>query len=174
MKSVAGTFASRSDAERGAAALLASGVDRGRISFLVPGMTESELESVTPTSDTEGSGTGKAIGAVVGGASGAALGSFGAAAASLLIPGVGPVAAIGLAAMALFGAGGAVAGAAVGGSVENRLSDGVPRDELPLYEDALRNGRSVVIVMADGDDEASAMRTMLEKSGAECIDGERP
>jgi hypothetical protein len=173
MKSVAGIFASRADAERAASQLVDNGVARDRISFLVPGMTDEELHDSTPTTETEGSGMGKAVGAVVGGASGAALGSFGAAAASLLIPGVGPVAAIGLAAMALFGAGGAVAGAAVGGAVENEVFDGLPKDELFIYEEALRSGRSVLIALVDGDKEAEHARSVLASAGAESIDAAR-
>jgi hypothetical protein len=173
MKSVAGIFSSREQAERAAGELVERGVARDRISFLVPGMTDAEVQGATPTTETEGEGMGKAVGAVVGGASGAALGSFGGAAASLLIPGIGPVAAIGLAAMALFGVGGALAGAAVGSSVENDVFDGLPRDDLFVYEEALRGGRSVLIALVDGDEEREMAREVLERAGAESVDAAR-
>jgi hypothetical protein len=170
MKSVAGIFATRADAERAIARVVSLGIARERINVLIPGMTAEELHTATPTTETEGEGMGKALGAVVGGASGAMLGSLGAAAASLLIPGIGPVAAVGLAAMALFGATGAVAGAAAGGSLENEMFDGLPMDELFVYEDALREGRSVAIVLADGDVEAAAVENALEEAGAMSVD----
>lgn len=173
MKAVSGVFSSRDDAQRAATRLAGIGIERDSISFLVPGMTEPEVLAATPTTETEGTGMGKALGAVVGGASGAAIGSFGAAAASLLIPGVGPVAAIGIAAMALFGAGGAVAGAAAGGAVENKVFDGLPIDELFVYEEALRRGRTVLIVLADGDHEASKVSEALSAEGATSIDAAR-
>ncbi|MBC8145077.1 MAG: hypothetical protein H7X80_05785 [bacterium] len=173
MKAIAGVFSSREDAQRAATRLAGIGVDRADMSFLVPGMTEAEVFAATPTTETEGTGMGKAVGAVVGGASGAAIGSFGAAAASLLIPGIGPVAAIGIAAMALFGAGGAVAGAAAGGAVENEVFDGLPIDELFVYEEALRRGRTVVIVLADGDDDATKIREAIASEGAVSVDAAR-
>lgn len=172
MKSVAGIFTARADAEQAVARLVSLGVLRERINLLIPGISAEELHTVTPTTETEGSGMGKAVGAVVGGASGAMLGGLGAAAASLLIPGIGPVAAIGFAAMALFGAGGAVAGAAAGASLENQI-DGLPTDELYVYEDALRDGRCVVLVLADGGEAASDVERSLEESGAESVDAAR-
>jgi hypothetical protein len=49
---------------------------------------------------------------------------------------------------------------------------GLPEDELFIYEDALRRGRTVVVVMAN-DDEADAVRGALELAGAETIDRAR-
>lgn len=173
MHAVTGIFASRADAERAFDRITGLGIDRDHVSFLVPGMSATEVDAATPTTETEGPGMGTAIGAVVGGASGAAIGSLGAAAASLLIPGVGPVAAIGLAAMALFGAGGAVAGATAGGALENEVFDGLPKDELFVYEEALARGKTVVIVQADDADDADRVREVLDAEGAESIDKAR-
>jgi hypothetical protein len=58
----------------------------------------------------------------VGGALGIATGSsLGTAAASLMLPGVGPVVATGMVAALLLGAGGAVAGAAAGEKIEQTM-----------------------------------------------------
>ncbi len=65
---------------------------------------------------------------------------FGAAAATVLIPGVGPVLAVGLAAAAILGIGGAVGGAAAGAALEKDSTTGLPADELFVYKDALRQG----------------------------------
>lgn len=169
MKSVAGIFTTRDAAERGVAALDAIGFPRDRVSFLTPGASTSEVRSV-PTDDAEQPGTGTAIGAVVGGAVGAAGGfPIGAALVSLVVPGVGPVIASGIVGAALLGAGGAV----VGATLEDSVSAGLPKDELFLYEDALRQGRSVVIAVAADEDSADAARAALERAGAESVDAAR-
>jgi hypothetical protein len=48
----------------------------------------------------------------------------------------------------------------------------VPENELFIYEDALRKGCSVVVVMAE-DDDANAVRGALEFAGAETVDRAR-
>ncbi|MEO5930453.1 MAG: hypothetical protein ABIR47_11020 [Candidatus Kapaibacterium sp.] len=169
MKSISGVFTSRDDAAKAITRLKSVGIHDDQISFLTPEHPDAQFGTV-PTTEGEAPGMGSALGAVVGGASGAALG---AAAASLLIPGVGPIAAIGFAAISLFGgAGGAVAGAAAGENLESKLDHGFPTDELFVYEEALRHGRSVVLVMAD-DNLAEAARTELSAAGAESIDAAR-
>jgi hypothetical protein len=90
-----------------------------------------------------------------------------------LIPGVGPITAIGLLAGAFAGAAGAGIGAAAGGRAESAMTDGLPEDELFVYEDALRKGRSVVIVSAEDEAEASRFRELLKAEGAEGIDAAR-
>jgi len=165
MKAVVGVFKSRLDAVNAAATLPPLGLSKDRINILMPHATGGEVAAV-PVMDAEQPGMGKAVGAVVGGAMGLAAGE---AIASLLIPGVGPILAIGIAAAAL----GAVGGGAAGGAVENSMTDGLPGDELFIYEDALRRGRSVVIAMAEDDEQAQAVRGALEESGAESIDRAR-
>lgn len=85
---------------------------------------------------------------------------------------MGPVVATGVLAMTLFGAGGAVGGAIAGGHLEEKLSHGLPKDELYLYEDALRRGHSVVFALAE-EKEAEAARSALAAEGAESLDAAR-
>src|SRR6267142_5867121 len=97
MDTVAGVFNSRSGAERAIQGLRSAGIAQDRIAFLVPGETDDDVEAAVPTTETEQSGMGTAMGGTVGGAMGVAGGAtLGAAAASLLVPGVGPVIAGGL------------------------------------------------------------------------------
>ena len=173
MSTVAGIFNSRADAERAVEGLRSSGFGEDRISLLAPGASQEQLDEV-PTTETEQPGMGKALGGAVGGALGVAGGlELGAAAASLLVPGVGPVFAAGLVGAALLGAGGAVTGAAVGGALEDSLARELPHDELFVYEDALRRGRSVVLVVADDDEKSETARDVLARSGAESVDAAR-
>src|SRR5262245_44592383 len=131
MEPIVGIFSSRAKAQDAAVRLEAQGFAKDRISMLLPGaVTSTAIEAAVPTEEAEQSGVGQAIGGVVGGAAGA---SAGALAASLLIPGVGAVTAIGLAA-ALFGTAGAIGGVKAGGALE-KTRHGIPKDELYLYED---------------------------------------
>ena len=173
METVVGIFSEPETAQRAFQAARASGVPSDRLTLLTPGSSERQVHSV-PTTETEQPGMGKAVGGVVGGVFGATTGlGLAEAAASLLIPGVGPVAAIGLAAAALLGAGGALAGAAAGDALEDRLFRGLPKDELYIYEDALRHGHSVLIAFAKDEAERDATRQVLEREGAESIDAAR-
>lgn len=174
MSTVAGIFNSRSDAERAAVNLRSAGFAPDNINLLSPGMTDEEVDATVPTTETEQPGMGTAMGGVVGGAMGAAGGAtIGAAAASLFVPGIGPVLAIGLLGAALLGAGGATIGAATGGAVEEEIAPELPHDELFVYEDALRQGKSVVIGVTDDETQTEAGRTVLAQAGAESLDAAR-
>lgn len=171
MKAIVGVFKSRSDAERGATELVPLRIPKDRINILTPEVTDKEIAAV-PVVAGEQPGMGMAMGAVVGGAMGVAGGAgLAPAIASLLVPGVGPVLAIGILAGTLLGAIGAVGGGAVGAALESEF-EGLPEDELFIYEDALRKGRTVVVVMAE-DDDSSAVRGSLELAGAETVDRAR-
>jgi hypothetical protein len=174
MEAVAGIFDSRADAERALHGLRSAAVANDRTVFLTPGTSDEVVESSVPTIDTEQPGMGKAMGGTVGGAIGAAGGAtLGMAAASLLVPGVGPVLAAGVIGAALLGVGGAATGAAAGAALEGGLDEGLSREELYLYEDALRRGRSVVIAFADDDDAEERIHNVLAQAGAESIDAAR-
>lgn len=170
MEPVVGVFHSRSEAERAISTLRSRGVALDRMQLLLPETAAGDISTV-PTDEAEQPGMGKAVGGVVGGAAGASAGlGLGAAAASLLVPGVGAVTAIGLAAAALLGAAGAIGGAAAGGALEEKTQEGLPKDELYLYEDALAHGRTIVFVLADSAHEARTARQALGEAGAESLD----
>jgi hypothetical protein len=174
MKTVAGIFNARGDAEQAVEQLHALGIAAEHISLLTPGTTPEELDDRVPTTETEQPGMGKALGGTVGGALGIAGGlHLGTALASLLVPGVGPVLAAGVIGAALLGAGGAAAGVAAGGSAEENLATGLPHDELFVYEDALRQGRTVVIAVADSEGQGEAAQQALAQAGAESVDAAR-
>jgi len=171
METIAGIFDSRTAAEQVIQELHSLAIPNDRIAFLTPGMSGEQIEQEVPTTDTEATGEGRAMGGAVGGAMGVAGGaSLGLVAASLIIPGVGPVIAGGLLGAALLGAGGTMTGMAVGKALDEALADGLPHDELYLYEHALRQGRSVVIAFAESDESAERVREAFEKARAESID----
>jgi hypothetical protein len=174
MEPVVGIFVSRRDAADASLRLRSHGFAPDRVQLLLPSTPTPHAEDVIPTDDSEQDGTGAAVGGVVGGAMGASAGlGLGATVASLLVPGVGAVTAIGLAAAALLGAGGVVGGAALGEALEERTRQGLPRDEAYLYEDALAHGRSVVFAMPESEEEESRAKAVMAESGAESLDAAR-
>ena len=173
MQTVVGIFLSQAAAEHAAEQLYRLSIARDQIHFLIPGAGPDQPELV-PTSETEQPGMGPALGSVVGGAIGASGGMMTATVLSILIPGIGPVTAIGLAALGLLGlVGGTVAGAVAGGALEDALAQGLPKDELYVYKDALRRGRTVLIALVDDADKATAVRAALAQAGAESLDAAR-
>jgi hypothetical protein len=167
VKAVTGVFASQVSAQRAVEALRAAGVPENKITLLTPGAAHQHSE---PIDTAEQPGIGKALGAVVGAAGGITGGSLLAAA---IVPGVGPVTALGLLGAAILGAAGATLGASVAGSLENFTTEGLPEDEIFVYEDALRKGRSVVIALAPNDAVAAPLRELMKSEGAEEIDAAR-
>lgn len=168
METVVGIFSERNSAEVAMEHLRLAGFDQQNIVLLTPEIADQKLRQV-PTDEAEQPGMGKVIGGVAGGAAGLAGGAL---VASLVLPGIGPILAIGIGA-ATFGVGGAVVGGAAGDSLENLLSRGLPKDEIFLYEDALRQGRTLVIALAENEDWINRSRVIMERDGAESLDAAR-
>ncbi len=176
MEPIVGIFSSGSSAKTAAKKLSDVGFAADRISMLLPGESHApaDLEEEVPTEDAEQSGTGQAVGGVIGAAAGASAGfGAGAVVASLLVPGIGAVTAIGLAAAALFGAAGAVGGARAGEALESGSRAGIPKDELYLYEDALAQGFAVLFVEPETETQAETARRILVDSGARSLEAAR-
>lgn len=167
MKTVTAIFRSRLEAQQTFDEMRSLGLPETRITLLTPD-DEQKLQSV-PTVAGENPGMGKAIGAIIG----ASAGLSGAPLVAALLPGVGPIVAIGLLGGAILGAAGAGVGAVAGEKLENAMTEGIPEDELFVYEDALRKGRSVVIALVDDETEAARTRELLQVEGAEAIDEAR-
>jgi len=167
MKSVTGVFRSKSEAQRGLAGLRSLGLHEDRITLLTPGR-EADLKSV-PAVAAEQPGMGNAVGAVLG----ASVGLSGVPLIAAMVPGVGPIAALGLLGGAVLASAGAGIGAVAGEKLEDAMTEGIPEDELFVYEDALRKGRSVVIALADDEESASRFREVLKAEGAEAVDAAR-
>jgi hypothetical protein len=134
--------------------------------MLTPHSSEADVASV-PTTQGEQPGIVKALGAVTGGALGLGLGQL---IASLLVPGVGMVTAIGWAGGALVGS---LTGGKIAGRLEEAVFEGIPEEELFIYEDALRRGRTILVAIAEDDKGADAVREAFNRAGAESIDRAR-
>ena len=171
MEAVSGVFPTRTAAERTVQDAAKAGIPADKITLLTPGsmdQIEKEMPSV-PVDTTEQPGMGKAMGALLGGS----VGITGGALLVAMVPGVGPITALGLLGAAIVGAAGATVGAAVGDNMEKSSIEGLPEDEIFVYEDALRQGRSVVVVLAENKDSASRLRELMKREGAESVDAAR-
>ena len=171
MEAITGVFATRSAAERALQQVHQAGIPEDKLTLLTPGTADQigkEMQTV-PTETTEQPGMGNAIGALVGGGIGLTGGSI----LMALVPGLGPVTALGLLGAGVLAAAGATIGATAGGKAEKSTYEGLPEDEIFVYEDALRQGRSVVIVLAGDTQQASLLRELLKAQGAESIDAAR-
>ena len=171
MEAISGVFKTRSRAEDTVKEVLSAGIPPDRVTLLIPGSVDQvsrEIQSV-PVDTTEQPGMGSAIGALAGGGVGFAGGSL----LMALVPGLGPITAVGILGAAILGAAGATIGAAAGNKIEDSADSGLPEDEIFVYEDALRQGRSVVVVLAADKQQASLLRELLKVQGAESIDAAR-
>ncbi len=109
---------------------------------------------------SNGTTTGGVIGGVAGlGLGAGALGALGAAA--LLIPGVGPIVAMGPLAAAL---GGAVTGGVAGALVDY----GIPKERSDFYETKIKEGNTVMILKAN-EDKTDSVATILRNHGAKDV-----
>lgn len=167
MEILAGVFSDRDEAIEVVHQIRKLGLSENQIGLLTPDQTQTRPEVVVPVADTEDPGMGKAMGATVGGAVGAAGGAtLGLAAATLMVPGVGPVLAFGLLGAALLGGTGAALGASVGENLEEELGEGIPHEDIYLYQEALRKGQSMVVAYAAEGEQAERVRALLKRGGA--------
>lgn len=129
--------------------------------LLQMGFTDDQIGFVMRDGDASVQNTRTGEGAVGGMLTGAGIGGLIAAAASLLIPGFGPVVAGGFLATVL---GGAAVGAAAGGLLGALGGLGGHEHEAPFYQGEVEQGRILVTVKAPGRYEDA--RRVLIRHGA--------
>ncbi len=159
METAIGVFSSRDRAEEGVKELFQRGVPESSLVFL----TRSESEAKT---------VGKQLGAFAGGFVGGAAGmSAGVAAATLLVPGIGAVFALGFGAAALLGLAGAGAGATTGAAMAREAGAPQPTPDEKCSEDAvffrevLKEGRSLIVVRTESQETATSACAILDRLG---------
>jgi anti-sigma B factor antagonist len=159
METAIGVFAWRDHAEEAVRELRAHAVPQDSIVYLTRSRGEAETAS-------------KEFGATVGGFVGGAAGmSAGVAAATLLLPGIGAVFALGFGAAALLGLAGAGAGVGLG-SIASRDSqapqptqDGKCSDDVAFFREVLKEGRSLIVVRTESAQVASTACEILDRLG---------
>jgi len=159
METAIGVFSSRDHAEEAVKELRQNGVPEQSIVFL----TRSENEAKVIAKEF-----GTYVGAFTGGAAGM---TAGVVAATLLLPGVGPVFALGFGAAALLGLAGAGAGSTVGSAVTHdaQAPQPTPDDKCPedvaFFREVLKEGRSLIVVRTDSQEIATSACSILDRLG---------
>ena len=159
METAIGVFASRDNAEEAVKELRERSVPEESIVFL----TRSENEAKT---------TAKEVGAFVGGFLGGAAGmTTGVVVATLLLPGVGTVFALGFGAAALLGLAGAGAGATVSSAAAGAADAPQPTtdekcsEDVAFFREVLKEGRSLIVVRTESKELATAACAVLDRLG---------
>ncbi len=167
METAIGVFASRDRAEKAVKELRERGVPEESMVFL----TRSETEAKT---------IAKELGAYVGGFVGGAAGmTTGVVVASLLLPGVGTVFALGFGAATLLGLAGAGAGASVGSAAADDANAPKPTtpekcsEDVAFFREVLKEGRSLIVVRTESQDLATAACGVLDRMGL-CMQNQPP
>jgi anti-sigma B factor antagonist len=121
-------------------------------------------------SESEATRVHKEFGTVVGGLAGGATGLYAGIVASLLVPGLGPVFAIGVGGAALLG----LAGAGGGGVLSKMVTHDVqppttPEEKCPedvaFFREVLKEGRSLIVVRTESKELASTACSILDRLG---------
>jgi len=167
MITVAGIFDSRADAEHAVERLRPAGIADEHLALLTPDASNSEVEERVLAAETAEPHAGEKVGAAVGRGLGIAGGiMIGGAVGSFLVPGAGAVLAAGVLGAALLGAGGRAVGRTAGHGLDEAAVKARVHDELHVFEEALRSGRTVVVALTETDGQAEAARAELERAGA--------
>jgi len=162
VETLIGVLVTATAAERAIGELLRIPLPHEAITFL----------TTTPPAAAGTKGGDALAGACLGGRFGSTAGlSLGAAAATFLVPGVGPVLAIGVGAAAVLGLGGAGAGAALSTSAvpstreqQAESAHGGAADA-EFFRDVLKKGRSLIIVRTQSKETAQAAGAVLNRLG---------
>ena len=159
METAIGVFAARDHAEEAVKELREQGVPEESIVFLT--RSENQAKSIA-----------KEFGAYVGGFVGGAAGmTTGVVTASLLLPGIGTVFALGFGAAALLGLAGAGAGAGVGSAVAHDANAPQPAgpekvsEEIAFFREVLQSGRSLIVVRTESPQLAVSACAVLDQRG---------
>jgi anti-sigma B factor antagonist len=159
METSIGVFGSRDRAEEAIKELIQNKVPESEMVFLT-------------SSENEATSMAKELGAYAGGFLGGTVGLSAAVAAAtlLVIPGIGPVFALGAGATALMGYLGAGAGAKVGktaaqGDSTAPTSGTGASEDTALFAEALKRGRSLVVVRTESQETSKVASEILDRIG---------
>jgi anti-sigma B factor antagonist len=156
METAIGVFASRDRAEHA-------------IKELRQHLPEDSIVFLT-RSESEATRVSREFGATVGGIAGGAAGLYGGMIAALLVPGLGPVFALGVGAAAVLGLAGAGSGAALGSTVAHDAQTPATPDEkcsedVAFFREVLKEGRSLIVVRTESKELATLACGVLDRLG---------
>jgi hypothetical protein len=154
--SVVGLFDDFADAQATLQELTTAGIPHDNISVIAPAPAEEHRSTTADSAAAEETADTALSGAATGAAVGAGLGLL----ASLFLPGLGPLVAVGWIATAL---GGAAVGAAAGGLIGALAGAGVPDELAGYYTEGVRRGGSLVVTRGITDEQAEIARNVIQR-----------
>ena len=163
MKTISAVFSSFHDIERAVSGLEGIGVPSQVINVIAGNDANRHQEYLEKAKhESRTSGSAAATGASIGGGLGIV-----AALVSLAIPGVGTILAGGAIVSVLAGL---TVGAAGGGLMSALFNMGVPHEDAPLYEEAVRRNELLLVVEVDVETEGGAIEVIKANGGRELKD----
>ena len=168
MKVLAGIFHSAVAAKGASRALHAAGITEGHLMLLTP---DDNVELRSVSSERPAGACDVRAGHVLGAATGFAGGLLSGAMVSLLVPGVGPILAVGTLMVSTIV--GVTVGATLGGLVQDTFTLTLPPEEVFVYEEALRQGCSLLLVKPSDEGQVGVVQTLFARLGAERTDDMR-
>jgi hypothetical protein len=160
-KNVIGFFRTRADGEGAYHALRGGSFTQDEVSLIVREGQDNDVPALGPRVET-GSQSETETKAAIGGLAGLAVGMIAA-----VLPGVGPLLAIGPLAGAI---GGSALGAAAGGMIGLLEDQGVSREEAEFYAEGVKKGGALISVHTTDSDRAAEARRIMEQHGAVEVD----
>jgi hypothetical protein len=158
-KAIAGFFRTQAEGEAARNAVYAAGFPNDQVSFITGDTRKTDLPKVGPVLDGEGTEAEAGSDAFIGGAIGLAAGVI-----AVVLPGIGPLLAIGPLAGAISGL---AAGAAAGGIVGLLKDHGISDDLAEFYAEGVKRGGALLTIhgVNNADREKLARKT-LDDAGA--------
>jgi len=163
MNTLVGIFRTPSTAEEAFRELQKVGLAENQLLLTSKSLATDGNSVATPEPGSPGA-CGANMGHVAGAITGFAGGLIGAA-STFLIPGVGPILAIGTFALGTIL--GVTAGGAAGGALQESTTLTLPHDDLFIYENALREGYWLLVVQPDSEAQEKAAQDVITRFGAE-------
>jgi len=160
MHTIIGIFPTRHQALEAITRLKQREILDSNISIIYPGSFTEEVIGETAKYHVRAEHTGTALGSIAGTSIGIATGPL---LTTVFVTGIGLISI--LAGAATMGIVGAIAGAAIGHTVEYAATHSLPKEDVHIYEDILRNGKSIVAVIAQ-DEQVPVIEQLFKSLGA--------
>ena len=157
-KVIAGFFRTQVEGERARTALYEAGFTQDEVSYMASDNRPHELPKVGPALEDSGSESEAASDAFVGGMVGLAAGAI-----LMVLPGIGPLIAMGPIAGAI---GGMTAGVAAGGIIGLLKDHGISEDEAEFYAEGIHRGGALITVHGVDEDREKTARKIMDDRGA--------
>lgn len=167
MNTRVGIFHSPATAEAALEKLRSTGLSDDQLLLLTP-RSITDLQAGTFPDPQPHGACGMTTGEVAGAITGFSSGTLGGAVVLLLVPGIGPILAVGT--LLFGGLLGTMLGAAAGVAVEDTFATPPTYEDILIYKHVLRHGGNLLIVQPTNETKAETAEKVFAEFGAEQLD----